>query len=101
MDSQDHRGRTVKVTIYGQEYPIRGHGDEEYIRQVARYVDERMAQIEEKTSITSPTRLAILAALNITDELFTLQKEKERLLAEFEEKARNISEHLSQGLSEI
>jgi cell division protein ZapA len=100
MTNQDPQSPTVKVTIYGQEYPIRGHGDEEYIRKVARYVDERMAQIEERTSISTPDRLAILAALNIADELFNLQKEKERILSEFEEKTRALSEHLTQGLSE-
>ena len=68
---------------------------------VARYVDERITQINEQTSITSPVRLAVIAALNIADELFTLQHEKEELLGEFEEKAREISEYLNQGLSEI
>ncbi len=68
---------------------------------VARYVDERITQINEQTSITSPVRLAVIAALNIADELFTLQHEKEELLGELEEKAREISEYLNQGLSEI
>lgn len=98
QDSQDH---TIKVTIHGQEYPIRGHGDEDYIRRVAQYVDERMAQIEERTSINTPVRLAILAALNIADELFALQKEKDRILSEFEEKTRALTEHLNQGLSQV
>ena len=100
MTDQENRDQAVRVSIYGQEYPIRGHGDIEYIKRVAQYVDERMVQIEERTSITSPTRLAILAALNIADELFTLQKEKERLLSEFEERAREISENLNQGMRE-
>jgi cell division protein ZapA len=101
MTDQEHQDRAVKVTIYGQEYPIRGRGDEDYIKRVAHYVDERMAQIEEKSSISSPIRLAILAALNIADELFTLQKEKDSITFEFEEKARELSEHLTQGLSEV
>ena len=100
MSLHDNQGNVIKVTIYGQDYPIRGHGDEEYMRRVARYVDEKMAQIEEKTAITAAASLAILAALNITDELFTLQKEKERVLSEFEEKARAIAEHLNQGMNE-
>ncbi len=101
MTDQEHQNQAVKVTIYGQEYPIRGHGDDVYIKRVARYVDERMAQIEERTSISSPIRLAILAALNIADELFSLQQEKDRILSEFEEKARELSEHLNQGMNEV
>jgi cell division protein ZapA len=64
-------------------------------------VDEKMTQIEDKTSVNSPARLAILAALNITDELFTLQKDREHLLSEFEEKTRALSEQLNQGLNEV
>lgn len=93
--------QTVKVTIYGQEYPIKGRGDEEYIKRVACYVDERMLQIEEQTSINSPARLAILAALNIADELFNLERERDKLLNEFESKAREISECLNQGMNEV
>ena len=97
----DNTDRAVKVTIYGQEYPIRGRGNEEYIRKVACYVDERMVQIEEQTSISSPARLAILAALNIADEFFALQQEKDQLLSEFESKAREISDYLNRGMNEV
>ena len=100
MAEQDSSDKAVKVTIYGQEYPIRGRGDLEYIKKVARYVDERMIQIEEQTSITSPSRLAILAALNIADELFSLQRERDQLLSDFEAKAREISEYLNREMSE-
>jgi cell division protein ZapA len=100
MTEQDSSDKAVKVTIYGQEYPIRGRGDLEYIKKVARYVDDRMVQIEEQTSITSPSRLAILAALNIADELFTLQRERDQLLNDFETKAREISEYLNREMSE-
>ncbi len=100
MNEHRNQGQPVKVIIYGQEYPIRGRGDEEHIRQVARFVDERMSMIEEQTTASTPARLAILAALNIADELFTLRREKERLLTEFEEKTRELSEVLNQGMNE-
>jgi len=91
----------VKVTIYGQEYPIRSRGNVEYIRKVARYVDEQMYQIEEQTAVKSPSRLAILAALNIADKLFELQDDKDQLLSDFEAKAREISEYLNRGMNEV
>jgi cell division protein ZapA len=100
MSDSRTQGQPVMVKIYGQEYPIRGRGDEEHIKRVAQYVDERMAQIEEQSSVTTPARLAILAALNIADELFTLRREKERIVNEFEEKTRELSEVLSQGINE-
>jgi len=101
MAETNKQNQAVKVTIYGQEYPIRGRGDEEYIKKVARFVDDRMLLIEDQTAINSPARLAILAALNIADELFRSQQDKDQLVSELESKAREISENLNQGMTEI
>lgn len=101
MSELRSQGQPVKVIIYGQEYPIRGRGDEDHIRKVAQFVDERMAQIEEQTTVSTPARLAILAALNIADELFALRRENQLILNEFEEKTRELSEVLSQGMNEV
>ncbi len=101
MAETKKQNQAVRVTIYGQEYPIRGRGDEEYIKKVARFVDDRMLQIEDQTAINSPARLAILAALNIADELFRSQQDKDQLVSELESKAREISENLNQSMTEI
>lgn len=100
MNEQENLNQPVKVLIHGQEYPIRARGDDEYIKRVAKYVDERMSLIEEQTSVNSPARLAILAALNIADELFSVQSEKERLLITLQERAQNISDFLDKNTEE-
>ena len=58
------------VSIFGQEYTVRGGDDPDYVRRIASYLDERMNQLSQSTSQVSSMRVAILAALNITDELF-------------------------------
>lgn len=68
----------LKVTIYGTEYPIRGNTDVEYIKKVAKYVDSKMREVNKNISIDSTLKVSILAALNITDELF---QERERSLS--------------------
>lgn len=65
----------LKVNIYGTEYPIKGTTDVEYIKQVAQYVDSKMREVNKNISIDSSLKVSILAALNITDELF---KEREQ-----------------------
>ncbi|MFH0765635.1 MAG: cell division protein ZapA [Calditrichota bacterium] len=98
LNDRAHQSRPIVVKIFGQEYPIRARGDEEYIKRVAQYVDERMSLIEEQSSAITPTRLAVLAALNIADELFQLRVEKERQIQEFEAKARQLAEYLEKNL---
>ena len=60
----------VQVQIFGHSYTIRGEADQEYILDVAAYVDRKMREITEKLPVASLSKVAILASLNIADELF-------------------------------
>ena len=70
--------RSVVVHVGGQRYVVRSDAEETYIRSLARYVDERMQEVQLGSRPVSPHSLAVLAALNIADELF---KERERRAA--------------------
>ena len=63
-------GRVVPVDIHGQRYPIRSGLDPEYVARLATYVDEKMRAAADSTPTGDSLRLAVLAALNIADELF-------------------------------
>ncbi len=59
----------TSVQIFGQEYKIRGFEDKSYVERVAGYVDEKMKELARNSSSLPQERLAVLAALNIADEL--------------------------------
>ncbi len=63
-------GRVIPVEIFGQRYPIRSTLDPEYVGRLAAYVDEKMRAAGESAPTGDPQRLAVLAALNVADELF-------------------------------
>lgn len=63
-------GRVVSVEIHGQRYPIRSGLDPEYVARLAAFVDEKLRTAAESTPSGDSLRLAVLAALNIADELF-------------------------------
>ena len=63
-------GRVLSVEIHGQRYPIRSSLDPEYVGRLASYVDEKIRAAAESASTGDSLRLAVLAALNIADELF-------------------------------
>lgn len=67
----------VNVQIFGHSYTIRGEADEEYILGVAAYVDRKMREITEKLPVASLSKVAILASLNIADELFKARAQQE------------------------
>ncbi len=89
---------TVKVTIFGEEYPVRGAADPEYIIRVADYVDKKMREIASKSKIKTPDKIAILTALNIAGELFDMEAGKSDSLSEVESRTRNILELLDSKL---
>jgi cell division protein ZapA len=67
----------VNVQIFGHSYTIRGEADEKYILGVAAYVDRKMREITEKLPVASLSKVAILASLNIADELFKERAQQE------------------------
>jgi cell division protein ZapA len=60
----------VSVEIRGKRYPIRSALDTQYVNGLASYVDEKMRAAADSAPASDPLRLAVLAALNIADELF-------------------------------
>ena len=95
MVSEKH---TVKVNIFGNEYPIKSEADQEYIKRVAKYVDRKMREISEKVDISSAAKVAVLAALNITDELFREKADKDKALAEVDDRTAELAEWLEKAL---
>jgi cell division protein ZapA len=72
----DRRGSVTQVEIFGQTYNVRAEGDSTYIHDLARFVDSRMKEVAERTATVDTTKIAILAALNISDDLYQREKTK-------------------------
>ena len=60
----------VPVEILGQRFPVRSTLDERYVQDLATYVDEKMRAAEDLTPGSDALRVALVAALNLADELF-------------------------------
>ena len=68
--------QSVRVEIYDQIYNLRG-SDAEYFDTLAEYVDAKMRAVASHGATVDSLRVAVLAALNIADELHTLRKRYE------------------------
>ena len=66
----------VAVYIMGEEYILRGSSSTEEMENVGRYVDRLMRTLSENNQQMSRQRIAVLAALNLADELQRLKQEK-------------------------
>ena len=69
------RKHVVKVRIIGEEYSIRSEAPPDRVRQVAEHVDGIIRQVMSGGTVIEAHRAAILAALQITDELFKARED--------------------------
>jgi cell division protein ZapA (FtsZ GTPase activity inhibitor) len=77
LNDPEAASEAVRVNIFDQIYSLRSPKGEEHIRRTARLVDERMRQISAHTTTFELSRIAVLAALNIADELEDLKARRE------------------------
>jgi len=89
----------VKISIFGQEYSVKAPADPDYIKKIAQYLDEKMREVQSGFSSTqSSTRIAILAGMNITDELFTAKQSGEVDSSDAEQKISSLIELIDDAL---
>ena len=94
--------KVVKVNILGQNYVVRSAAGQKYLERVAKYVNEKMEEIKASgIDDSQQLRIAILAAMNITDELFTYKKEKEKFVDKVEAKTIAITEFIENRIHDI
>src|SRR5262245_65801517 len=91
-------GRVIPVEIAGQRYPIRSTLDDQYVARLAIYVDEKMRAAAESTPTGDTLRLAVLAALNIADELFRCREANRASNGEIAQRAGELERLLARVL---
>lgn len=89
----------VRVDIYDQTYHLRG-SDTEYIAQLGEYVDNKMRLIAQQASTVDSLRVAVLAALNIADELHVLRRKYDSIASDYNERAGHLAGALDEVLQE-
>lgn len=93
----------VTVTIAEREYTLVGTEDEAYVRQVAAYVDKQVTEIMASARVALADG-AVLAAVNVADELLKEREGAENLrrqLKEYLEEATKLKLELSEAKREI
>jgi cell division protein ZapA len=93
--------RSTTIEILGREYKIRGAADPAYVREVARYVDAKLREVSQGASGPATDRAAILAAINIADELFQLRRASTEEFSSIEKRTQNLIRLLDENLAGV
>jgi cell division protein ZapA (FtsZ GTPase activity inhibitor) len=69
--------RRIDLNLLGQTLTIRSEAPPDYLRSLAKYLEERVTALK-RSGVKDPTTALALAALDITDELFRAREDKTR-----------------------
>ena len=102
MDSKKiAKGTTsLDVEIFGGVYHVRGKQDPEYLQRLARVVDGKMREISHHVGVVDSGKIAILAALNLADELLQCNHQQEGERVEMMEKVEELTGVLNDALTD-
>ncbi|HVS00412.1 MAG TPA: cell division protein ZapA [Thermoanaerobaculia bacterium] len=89
---------TTEIEIFGAVYRVRGNEDHQRLQELAELVDRKMREVAQHVNTADTARIAILAALNLADELFRAQKQQEGERVEIKEKAEALAQELTRAL---
>ncbi|HSN04996.1 cell division protein ZapA [Nitrospira sp. NS4] len=90
--------KTIDVEIYGQRYSIRGQADDAYIRRLASFVDDHMKRLAEGMKTATPSKLAVLTAVNLAHQLFESEKKRAQGEADVERRMVNLMESIEEQM---
>ena len=92
--------KVVKITILDQDYLVKTTANPIYFQKIADYINTKTEEII-ATGIDAKNqqlKIAVLACLNITDELFSFKKDQNKILDEIKTKSQIILESIDEEL---
>jgi cell division protein ZapA len=81
----------VKINLFGTEYQIASETNVGHTQEVARYVDAKMREVASSLSLRSVSTIAVLAAVNLADELRKESESNEQFEQAVEDSADRLS----------
>jgi len=89
--------RSVKVQVAGQTLALKTDAPASYVKELASYVSRKMDEVKRSGRVATTQSQALLAAMNIADELYQERDGGVRLRRQVRERARKILHHLDEA----
>ena len=90
----------AKVQILGEYYMIKSDGSEEYINNIASFVDHHLSKIKSNSCAMPRNRLFLLGLMNLADDLYDKQ-DKTHMLEKKVEELKNKNRKLKNNNNKL
>lgn len=84
--------KQIEIKVMGQKFMVRSDSNEDYINEVATFVDQKMSEVVKNSKAVASLNVAILAAMNIADEYMKYKQAKEHQWTQAEKKIKDVIE---------
>lgn len=84
--------KQVEIKVMGQKFTVRSDSTEEYVNEVANFVEEKINEVMRSTKAVASLNVVILAAMNIADEFMKFKQTKDKQWDNAEKKIKNVIE---------
>ena len=88
--------KKIMVEIFGQQLNLRSAADPQYASELAEFVDSQIRKVA--TQSNDPLKVALLASMNIANELFEERRSSEENIESLSQRADSLIEMLEQAL---
>ncbi len=88
----------VNVQIFGSEYRITSDTDPDHIREVASYIDQKMREVANELALHTLSKIAVLTAVNLADDLFKIEEDRRRIDRISRAKADQLADSLNRTM---
>jgi cell division protein ZapA (FtsZ GTPase activity inhibitor) len=89
--------KSIRVRIYGSEYPLRVD-DQALTTRAAEHLDKMMHDLHAQIPDQPPVTLAVLSALNVSEELFHVNQDSQKLNQTVEQEVRSMTQLLERAM---
>ncbi|HPQ80838.1 MAG TPA: cell division protein ZapA [bacterium] len=84
--------KTTEVSIMGQKFMVKSDSNDDYVDEVAQFVDQKINEVIQNTKSVASLNVAILAAMNIADEYFRFRRDRGEKFQTVEKKIQDLIE---------
>lgn len=94
--------QTVTVSILDKDYQINCAPDEvAALRQSAQYLDDKMREIKSSSNVFGLDRIAVMAALNIANDLLSQTQITDNVVTSQEGEIQSLTGKLDRAISRL
>jgi len=91
--------RTHEVSILNQKFVLKSDADERYVQKVADYLNKKLHDIMNNSKSVSTLNVALLAALNVTDDFFRMREKSKESQNSVEQKIKELVSFIDTQIS--